>query len=86
MKRKVFIPNFYIYPKRNILFECIPINFYFSVHSQLKKLCPKSHKIYYFFSEKIYHKQIDIHAGAQVNRISVAPFLRVKLRLKQMFM
>ena len=23
---EIFIPDFYIYPKRNILFECIPIN------------------------------------------------------------
>ena len=57
---EVFIPNFYIYPKRNILFECIPINFYFSFYSQLKNLCPKSpkgHKIVYVFIKKIYHKK-----------------------------
>ena len=56
MKRKVSIPNIYIYPKRNIHFECIPINFDFSVHSQFKNLCPKSHKIVYFLSKRFITK------------------------------
>ena len=45
---EVFIPNFSICPKRNTLFECVLLNFDFTVHSQFKHLCPKSHKIVYF--------------------------------------
>ena len=51
-----------------------------------KKLCPQSHKIVYIFYQKdlyIYKKKkkkkkkkIDIHAGAQGNRIGVASFLQ----------
>ena len=43
--------------KRNIIFECIPINFDFTVHSQFKNLCPKSHKIVYFLSKRFITKQ-----------------------------
>ena len=53
---EVFIPNFYIYPKPNIFFECIPINFDFTVYSQFKDLCPKSHKIVYFYQKDLSHK------------------------------
>ena len=67
MNNGSFHTEFYIYPKRNILFKCIPINFDFTVHSQLKNLCPK---IVYFFIKKIYHKKID--TGKQ-NRCSTVP-------------
>ena len=74
--------NFYIYSKRNILFECIPINFDFTfyflsfyfdftVHSQLKYLCPKSHKIVYFLLKRFTRKK-----STQGNRIGEAPFLQ----------
>ena len=38
--------------KTNFLFECIPLNFDFTVHSQFEHLCPKSHKIVYFLSKR----------------------------------
>ena len=66
---KVFVPKFYIYPTRNILFECIPINLDFTVHSQCKNLCPKSHKIVYFWSKRFITK---IDTGKQ-NRCSTVP-------------
>ena len=53
---EVFISNFYIYPKRNMIFECIPINFDFTVLSQFKSLCPKSHKIVSFLSKRFITK------------------------------
>ena len=67
---EVFIPNFYIYPKRSILFECIPINFDFSVQSQFKNLCPKSHTIVIFYQKGLSQK------STQGNKIGVAPFLQ----------
>ena len=63
---EVFIPNFCIYPKRNIFFECIPINFDFTVHSQFKNLCPKVTKSF-ISMKKIYHKK-----SSPGNRIGVA--------------
>ena len=48
---------FYIYPKWNILFECITINFDFTVHSQFKNLCSKSHKIVYVFQKDLSQKK-----------------------------
>ena len=66
---EVFIPNFYIYSKRNILFECIPINFDFTVLSQFKNLCPKSHKIVSFLSKRFITK---IDTGKQ-NQCSTFP-------------
>ena len=60
---------FYIYPKRNILFECIPINFEFTVHSQLKNRCPKSQKTVYCLSKRFITK---IDTGKQ-NRCSTVP-------------
>ena len=60
---------FYIYPKRNIILECIPINFDFTVHSQFKNLCPKCTKSFIFI-KKIYYTKIDI--GEQ-NRCNTVP-------------
>ena len=51
-------------------FECIPINFEFTVYSQFKNMCPKSHKIVYFLSKRFITKQID--TGKQ-NRCSTIP-------------
>ena len=49
---EVFIPYFYINPKRNVLFECIPIN---SLTVQ-KSVSQKSQNRL-FFIKKIYHKK-----------------------------
>ena len=68
------IECFFIYPKRNILFECIPINFDFSVHSKI--YVPKVTKSFFFFFFFFLNQYIDIHTGAQENRIVVAPFLQ----------
>ena len=72
---EVFIPKSYIYQKRNILFECIPINFDSTVHSQLKnqKICVQNRL---FFIKKIYHKKKKKKKATQANRIGVAPFLQ----------
>ena len=54
-----------------IIIIVIPINFDFTVHSQLKKICvPKVTKSYIFI-KKNYHK-----TSTQGNRIGVAPFLQ----------
>ena len=74
-KWKVFIPNFYIYPKRNILFEFIPINFDFTVHSQFKNLCPKRDKIVYFLSKRFITKNRHPYRCTG-KKIGVAPFLQ----------
>ena len=58
---EVFIPYFYIYPKRNVLFECNPIN---SLTVQ-KSVSQKSQNRL-FFIKKIYHK----------NRHKETPFLQ----------
>ena len=73
---EVFIPNTYIYPKQNMLFECISIYFDFIVHSQFKNLCPKSHKNVYFLSKNIYDKK-----STKGNRIGVAPFLQGQTKI-----
>ena len=50
-----------------ILLEWIPINFDFTVHSQFKSQCPKSHKIVYFLSKRFITKKL-----IPGNRIGVA--------------
>ena len=67
---EIFIPMFYIYQKRNIISECIHMDFNFTVQSQFKNLCPKSHKIV-FFIKKIYHNN-KIDTGKQ-KRCSTVP-------------
>ena len=51
---EVFIPDLYIYPKRNILFEYIPIN-----SLTIQKYAPQMPQNRLYFIKKIYHKNID---------------------------
>ena len=62
---EVFIPIFYIYPKRNILFECMPINFDFIVHSQFVT------KSFLLLSKRFIKKH-----STHENRIGIATFLQ----------
>ena len=74
MKRKVFIPNIYIYPKRNILFECIPLNFDFSVHSQLKKSVSKKSQNRFVLSKRFITKNRHLHrCTGEQNRCNTIP-------------
>ena len=50
-----------------ILFEWIPVKCDFTVHSQFKNLCPKSHKIVYFLPKAFIKKK-----STPGNRIGVA--------------
>ena len=79
---EVFISNFYIYPKRNILFECIPINFAFAVHSQFKNLCPKNRFFLFFFFFFFLSKRFITKNSTLMKHRSC----KMKLRLKQMYM
>ena len=65
---EVFISDFYIYPKRNILFECIP---YYKLTHNSKSCVPKVTKLFIFYqkdlSQKHRHKETElvytVHAG-----------------------